>query len=211
MPLINAPLTFYTHPMSRGRVVRWMLEETGYPYDTKLLDYTTSMKAPEYLAISPMGKVPAITHGDAVVTEVVAICAYLADMFPEARLLPDAKDAKAKADYYRWLFFIAGPLESAVANKLLNVTIPDDKKRAIGHGGIEQVCSILRAELKGKDFIAGNRFSAADLIVSSYLGFYLMFMAISPDAEFERYVKLHKSRPAAVRALEIDEKLAKAA
>jgi glutathione S-transferase len=211
MPLINTPLTFYTHPQSRGRIVRWILEEIGCPYDTKLLEYNTSMKAPEYLAINPTGKVPAIKHGDAVVTETVAICTYLADMFPEALLLPDAKDMQAKADYYRWLFFVAGPLEAAVANNLLNVTIPQDKKRAIGHGGIEEVCSILQTALKGKDFVAGNRFSAADLIVSSYVGFYLMFGVIPPNAEFERYVKLHKSRPAAMRALEIDEKLARAA
>src|SRR5882762_4414095 len=79
-------LTFYTHPMSRGRIARWMLEEIGQPYRTELLDYGTTMKAPAYLSINPMGKVPAIRHGDTVVTEGAAICAYLADAFPEARL-----------------------------------------------------------------------------------------------------------------------------
>src|SRR6266576_6243541 len=109
-------LTFYTHPMSRGRVVRWMLEEIGQPYCTELLEYGTTMKAPAYLAINPMGKVPAIRHGDTVVTEAAAICAYLADAFPEAELAPAADE---RAPYYRWMFFAAGPLEMAVTNRAL--------------------------------------------------------------------------------------------
>src|SRR5882757_200470 len=97
-------LVFYTNPMSRGRLVRWMLEEIGAPYRTEILDYGTMMKAPAYLAINPMGKVPAIRHGDVVVTEGAAICAYLADAFPEADLAPALGD---RGDYYRWLFFAA--------------------------------------------------------------------------------------------------------
>jgi glutathione S-transferase len=81
-------LLFYTNPMSRARIVRWMLEEVGQPYRTELLDYGTTMKAPEYLAINPMGKVPALRHGDTVVTEGAAICCYLADAFPAAGLAP---------------------------------------------------------------------------------------------------------------------------
>src|SRR5215470_10720162 len=95
-------LIFYTHPMSRGRIVRWMLEEIGQPYRTELLDYDTTMKAAAYLAINPMGKVPAIRHGDVVVTEAAAMCAYLADVFPEARLAPPAGD-RLRGPYYRWL------------------------------------------------------------------------------------------------------------
>ena len=87
-------LVFYTHPMSRGRIVRWMLEEIGQPYRTELLEYSTTMKAPAYLAVNPMGKVPAIRHGDAVVTEAAAICAYLADAFAEARLAPPPGDRR---------------------------------------------------------------------------------------------------------------------
>jgi glutathione S-transferase len=206
----NPSLVFFTHPQSRGRVVRWMLEEIGCPYETKLLEYSTTMKAPEYLAINPAGKVPAIKHGSAVVTETVAICTYLADIFPEAELAPDANAADAKADYYRWLFFVSGPLEAAVANKSLNVTIPPEMKRAIGHGGLEEVSSILQAALKDKDFIAGNHFTAADLILSSYLGFYKMFGILPPNAEVERYVRLHQSRPAFLSAQEIDDTLSKA-
>src|SRR3546814_798624 len=107
-------LVFYTNPMSRGRIARWMLEEVGQPYRTQVLDYGTTMKAPEYLAVNPMGKVPAIQHGATVVTEAAAICAYLADAFPDAGLAPPLKDRGA---YYRWMFYAAGPVESAVTNK----------------------------------------------------------------------------------------------
>jgi glutathione S-transferase len=100
-------LVFYTNPMSRGRIVRWMLEEVGQPYRTEVLDYGTTMKAPEYRAINPMGKVPAIRHGDVVVTEAAAICAYLADAFPQAGLAPAPTD-RLRGTYYRWLFFAAG-------------------------------------------------------------------------------------------------------
>ena len=107
-------LTFYTNPMSRGRIVRWMLEEVGQPYQTVLLDYGTTMKAPAYLAINPMGKVPAIRHGDTVVTEGGAICAYLADAFPEADLAPPVS-SRLRGSYYRWLFYAAGPVEQATS------------------------------------------------------------------------------------------------
>ena len=109
-----ADLTFYTNPMSRGQTVRWMLEEVGQPYDTEILDYATTMKAEPYLSINPMGKVPAIRHNGRVVTEVAAICCYLADAFPEANLAPPPAD---RADYYRWIFFTSGPIEAAFSNK----------------------------------------------------------------------------------------------
>ncbi|MDB5418447.1 MAG: glutathione S-transferase, partial [Phenylobacterium sp.] len=111
-------LIFFTNPQSRGRIVRWMLEELGQPYRTELLDYASSMKAPEYLAINPMGKVPAIRHGDTVVTEAGAICAYLADAFPQAGLAPPLGD-KRRGPYFRWMFFTAGPLEAAITDKSL--------------------------------------------------------------------------------------------
>src|SRR5690349_11473994 len=97
-------LVFYTNPMSRGRIVRWILEEVGQPYRTELLDFETSAKSAEYLAINPMGKIPAIRHGDTVVTECAAICAYLADAFPQAGLAPP-HGSKLRGPYYRWLFF----------------------------------------------------------------------------------------------------------
>ena len=100
---MSGELVLYTHPMSRGRIVRWMLEEVGQPYRTELVDYGTSMKAAEYLAVNPMGKVPTLRHGNTVVTECAAICAYLADAFPAADLAPPPA-SPMRGPYYRWLF-----------------------------------------------------------------------------------------------------------
>lgn len=126
-------LVFYTNPMSRGRIVCWMIEEVGQPYRTELLDYGTTMKAPGYLVVNPMGKVPAIRHGDAVVTEGAAICAYLADAFPQAGLAPPPGD-RLRGPYYRWLFFAAGPVEAAVTNKALGFAVPEGRERMAGYG-----------------------------------------------------------------------------
>ena len=131
-------LVFYTDPQSRGRIVRWMLAELGQPYRTELLDYGTTMKAPAYLAINPMGKVPAIRHGDTVVTEAAAICAYLADAFPEARLAPPPGD-RLRGSYYRWLFFGAGPLEAAWTNRTMGFVVPPERERMMGYGRFEHV------------------------------------------------------------------------
>src|SRR5580692_11521424 len=111
-------LTFYTNPMSRGRIARWMLEEVDTPYRTEILDFGPGMRGPDYRSINPMSKVPALRHGDVVVTECAAICAYLADAFPQAGLAPPAGD-RMRAPYYRWLFFAAGPVEAAATNKAL--------------------------------------------------------------------------------------------
>jgi glutathione S-transferase len=131
-------LVFYTNPMSRGRIVRWMLEELGRPYRTELLDYGTTMKAPAYLAINPMGKVPTLRHGDAVVTEGAAICCYLADIFPDAGLAPSPGD-RLRGPYYRWLFFAAGPLEAATTNKALGFEVPADRKVMAGYDASQSV------------------------------------------------------------------------
>ena len=115
---MNDSLILYTNPMSRGRIARWMLEEIGAPYRTEIVEFGPTMKAPEYLAINPMGKVPAIRHGETVVTECAAICAYLADAFPDADLAPPLAERGA---YYRWLFFAAGPLEAAITDRDLGM------------------------------------------------------------------------------------------
>jgi glutathione S-transferase len=203
------PLIFYTNPMSRGSVVRWMLEEIGCSYETKLLEYGTTMKAPEFLAINPMGKVPALKYGEAVITETIAICTYLAQIFPDAQLTPDKGDHKAWAEYYRWLFFAAGPLEAAITNKSLGVEVQKERERSVGYGSFEQVLSVIESTLKDKTYIAGNRFSAADLILSSYLKFYMTFGIIPDHSVFTDYCTFHKNRPAAHRAETIDEDLAK--
>ena len=200
-------LVFYTHPWSRGRIVRWMLEEVGAPYETKVVDYGPAMKSPDYLAINPMGKVPALAHGDAVVTECGAILAYLADAFPDAGLAPPA-GSPLRAPYYRWLFFAAGPLETAVINNVLGLEVPHDKRGMVGYGTLETTLSALETALEGKDTLAGDSFTAADLMVTAYLGWYLEQKIIDPRPNFTRYAGLHGSRPAMNRATEIDDALA---
>ncbi len=197
-------LVFYTNPASRGRIVRWMLEETGQRYRTELLDYATTMKAPAYLAINPMGKVPALRHGDAVITEAAAICAYLADAFPGAGLAPPPGDRRRGA-YYRWLFFAAGPLEAAVTNKALGVEVPEGRERMVGYGCFDDVMNTLEDALAADGYLAGDGFTAADLYVGSHLGWGMMFGTIEKRPAFERYQTRLAGRPAAVRAKEIDD------
>ncbi len=200
----NNKVTLYTNPMSRGRIARWMLEEIGQPYDTVLLDYGTTMKAPEYLAINPMGKVPAIKHGDAVVTENAAICAYLADAFPDAGLAPALN---ARADYYRWLFFAAGPVEQAITNKSLGFEIPEGKSMMAGYGSYAAAIDVLEIAVRGKTYVVGDTFSAADVIVGAQIGFGLMFGSIEKRPEFERYWAGIAARPAWIRADAMDNAL----
>src|SRR6476469_8194840 len=157
-----AQLTFYTNPMSRGQIARWMLEEVGQPYEQVLLDYGTTMKAADYLAVNPMGKVPAIKHGDTVVTEAAAICAYLADAFPDAGLAP-APTSPLRGPYYRWMFFAAGPFEAATTNKALGFELPPGRERMAGYGAYAHVMDALESAVSQADYIAGDRFSAADV------------------------------------------------
>lgn len=199
---MTAELVFYTNPMSRGRIVRWMLEEVGVPYRTEVLDYPTTMKAPAFAAINPMMKVPAITHGDAVVTETSAICAYLADAFPDAGLAPALTD---RAAYYRWLFFAAGCVEPAVIMTSLGFVVPPDK--AVMVSSLAAVTDTLEAAVTGREFIAGDRFSAADVYVGSQLGWGMMFGTIEKRPAFEAYHAGLYARPAAVRARAIDDAL----
>src|SRR5579863_10533934 len=199
-------LVLYTHPMSRGRIARWMLEETGQPYRTELLDFGTTMKAPDYLGINPMGKVPAIRHGDTVVTEAAAICAYLADAFPDAGLAPPPGD-KRRAPYYRWLFFAAGPLEAAWTNQAMGFVLPPGKERMAGYGSFAAVLNVLEGALSGEQYLAGDGFTAADLYVGSQLGFGMQFGMIEKRAAFAEYVGRISQRPAEVRAKQIDDEL----
>ncbi|HLY78504.1 MAG TPA: glutathione S-transferase, partial [Caulobacteraceae bacterium] len=155
-------LIFYTNPMSRGRIVRWMLEEVGAPYQTQIMDYATTLKGPEYLAINPMGKVPAIKHGDVVVTEAAAICAYLADAFPQAGLAPPIGD-KRRGTYYRWLFFGAGPIEQATAVRSLGVQVAPEQKRMMGFGDMTDTLNAMEGAIAGRDYVLGDTFSAADV------------------------------------------------
>ncbi|WP_134499772.1 glutathione S-transferase family protein [Microvirga pakistanensis] len=199
-------LIFYTNPMSRGRIVRWMLEEVGQPYRTELLEFGTTMKSPGYLAFNPMGKVPTVIHKGTVVTEAAAICAYLADAFPEAGLAPPPGDRR-RGPYYRWMFFAAGPVEAAVSNKALGFEIPDERRGMVGYGGMEDVVNALEYAVTQSDYIAGERFSAADVYVGSQIGWGMMFGTLGKRPAFEAYWQRIASRPAAIRAREIDDAL----
>ena len=200
-------LVFYTNPMSRGRIIRWMLEEVGQPYDTKVLRWETGeAKGPEYLAINPMGKVPAIVHGGTVVTECAAICAYLADAFPQANLAPP-HGSKLRGPYYRWLFFGAGPIEQAVAFSALKVDVPADQRAMVGFGCMDDVLNALEGALKGRKYLAGDSFTAADLYIASHLQWGMNFGSIEKRKAFVDYSEPLVNRPAALRADEIDNAL----
>ncbi len=194
-------LTFYSNPQSRGSIARWMLEEVGAPYETVLLDYGTTMKGVDYLALNPMGKVPAIKHGDAVVTETAAVCAYLADAFPQAGLAPAPGD---RAAYYRWLFFCAGPIEAAFSSKAMGWEAPAERQGMLGFGNFDLAVMTLTGAISGKPFVAGSKFSAADVYVASMLDFMLMFGQLQLNPTFDAYLGPLRERPAYKRAKDID-------
>ena len=199
-----ADITFYTNPMSRGQIARWMLEEVGADYEQVILDYGTTMKGPDYLAVNPMGKVPAIVHRGQVVTEGAAICAYLADAFPEAGLAPHEEE---RAAYYRWLFFAAGPVESAITNKFLKVEVADDQRAMAGYGSYDQVVDVLDREIATRDFVCGDRFTAADVYFGSQIIWGVNFGSLPKRDSFMPYVERLTARPAYQKAKAIDDAL----
>ena len=196
-----ADLTFYTNPMSRGQIVRWMLEEVGEPYEQVILDYATTLKGEEYLKINPMGKIPTIKHGDRIVTECAAICAYLADAFPEAGLAPSPAD---RADYYRWLFYTAGPAEQAITSHHLKWEPTQEQQRMVGFGSYDKVVEVLEDLVSHRAYVAGGKFTAADVYVGSQLDWGLQFGTLPKSEKLEAYVAPLRERPAYKRAKEID-------
>ncbi|WP_375428549.1 glutathione S-transferase family protein [uncultured Sphingomonas sp.] len=198
---MTAELTLYTNPMSRGRIARWMLEEVGAEYDTVSLDYAGSMKAPEFLALNPMGKVPAIVHRGQVVTETAAICAYLADAFPDAGLSPAADE---RAPYYRWLFFAAGPVEQAITNRSMGVST-EGKERMSGYGSYEMAVDVLERAVSTHPYVAGERFTAADVYVGSHLMWGMQFGTLPKRDAFAEYWGRLATREAHVRASALDD------
>jgi glutathione S-transferase len=191
-------IDFYTNPMSRGQIARWALHEAGAEYEQHLLDYGTTMKAPEYLAINPMGKVPAIVHDGKVVTECAAICAYLADAFPEAGLQPTPNE---RADYYRWMFFAAGPVESAITNRSMKWEPTAEQQMMAGYGSYEHAVAALEGALSGRDYICGDRFTAADVYVGAQVDWGLQFAS---NAAFDAYAGRMRERDAYKAAKAID-------
>ena len=205
---MSAELVFYTNPMSRGRIVRWMLEESGVPYRTELVEFGPMMKSPEYLAINPMGKVPAIRHGDTVITECAAICAYLAEAFPSAGLAPPGGQRGA---YYRWLFFAAGPLEAAVTNRMFGFAVPEDKEGMVGYGNYATVLDTLEKAVGGEGYVAGDAFTAADVYVGSHIGWGMQYDTIEKRPAFEAYWSRLSGREAYQRGNALDDAAASAA
>ncbi|MEO9133008.1 MAG: glutathione S-transferase family protein [Sphingomonas sp.] len=197
-------LVFYTNPMSRGRIIRWMLEETGADYETVVLDYASTMKEEPYLSINPMGKVPAIVHNGHVVTECAAICAYLADAFPEAGLAPPTTE---RADYYRWLFYTSGPVEQAVTNTSMGFSPTEQQQRMAGYGNYELAVDTLEKAVLAHPYIAGDSFTAADVYVGSQVGWGIQFGTLPKRDAFADYYARVISRDAYKRANDMDNAL----
>ena len=197
-------LIFYTNPMSRGQIVRWMLEEVGAEYEQRVVQYGPEMKGPDYRAINPMGKVPAIVHEGRVVTECAAICAYLAEAFPQAGLAPTAEE---RADYYRWMFFGAGPLEQAIINHAMKWESPEDKQAMLGYGSYELAVETLAGWLADRDYVCGDRFTAADVYVGAQVDWGQAFGTLPANPVFAAYAERVRARPAYQRAKAIDNEL----
>jgi len=195
-------LTLYTNPMSRGRIARWMLEEVDEEYETVILDYDTTMKAEPYLSINPMAKVPAIVHNHKTVTECAAICAYLADAFPDADLAPRDEE---RADYYRWLFYAAGPVEAATGNRALGVVPDAAQQRVIGYGSFDRVIDVLEHAVAAHPYIAGARFTAADVYVGSQVIWGMQFGWLPKRDAFVGYAANLTNRAAYLRAAALDD------
>ena len=201
----TAPLRFFFHPQSRARMVRWMLEECGAEYESIPLEFGTTMKAPAYLAINPMGKVPALQHGDTVITECGAILAYLADLFPEKKLAPPVGHPD-RGTYYRWLFFVAGPVEAAMTAKgegQLDAQTAEQALRA-GYGRFDDVVQSLLLAVDGKRYVCGEHFTAADLYLSAYIGWGMSEGSLPTLPEFKAYSEPLLQRPASLRGDAID-------
>lgn len=197
-------LILHTHPKSRGRIVRWMLEECRAEYEVRLLEYGPDMQSEGYLEINPMGKVPVLEHHGQVITECAAICAYLADAFPDASLAPPPAQ---RAAYYRWLFFAAGPVESAIVNQALGVEITSEQQGFVGYGSLQRTLDTLESAVSDRTFIAGDSFSAADVYVGSQIGYGLQFNTIDARPAFTDYWSRLSQRDAYKRANEMDDQL----
>jgi glutathione S-transferase len=204
-----AKLTLYHAAPSRSSIVRWMLEEIGEPYDIHHLSLSKEdNRAPEYLAVNPMGKVPALRHGDVVITEAAAICTYLADEFPRAKLNIPIGDAR-RGPYLKWLFF--GP--SCIEPAMMDRAFPrkeEARRGAMGYGDFDTVMNVVAKAVAKGPYIMGDQFTAADVVIGSDLRFGMMFKMLPERSEFTAYTGRLGQRPALQRAQARDEELAAA-
>ena len=226
---LTMTMTFYTNPNSRGRMVRWMLEEIGCTYESVILDYQATgevdrwggaalavpaqarlddPRAGFFRDVNPMAKVPALVHNGQTITETAAICAYLADAFPEAGLAPAAAE---RAAYYRWLFFAAGPVEQAVTNHRAGFIPAPEQEFFFGYGSYERTVDQLERAVLAHPFIAGDRFTAADVYVGSHIGWGLGMQTLPPRAAFLAYAEKLTRRDAYQRAVAKDQAVLDAA
>ena len=200
-------LTLYHASPSRSSVVLWMLEELGEPYDIKLLKLSEgdNMK-PDYLAINPMGKVPALRHGDTAITELAAICTYLADEFPQAK--PNVPTGTPRRGVYlKWLFFNPGCLEPAVIDRAAPRKEPA-RRGMLGYGDFDTVMNVLATAVEKGPFLMGEQFTAADVVIGANIRWGLVFKLIPERPEFTAYAARLALRPAAQRAEAKDKELA---
>ncbi|HEY6868787.1 MAG TPA: glutathione S-transferase family protein [Novosphingobium sp.] len=202
-----AAYTFFTNPMSRGQIARWALHEAGADYRQVLVDLRA--KPPELCAANPMGKIPTLIHhapgGDRVITECPAICAYLAEAHPDAGLAPDESE---RADYYRWLFFAAGPVEQAITSKAMGFDPPADKQGMIGFGTFERTMDALESLwADGREWVCGSHFTMADVYVGSQIDWGLTFGTMPPRVGFVAYAERFQQRDAYRAAKAIDNAL----
>lgn len=197
--------TFYFNPMSRAQIARWALHEAGADYDPVFVDWAE--KPPGLLEANPMGKLPTIVHHrdgrDHVVTEAAAICHYLAEMSAPG-LLPRADE---KADYFRYLFFAAGPLEQAVVARSMGWEVGPEREMMAGFGNFDRTIDALESMLEGRDYVCGDRFTMADVYVGSQIDWGLAFKSIPSRPAFEAYAERLRERDGYTSAKGIDMKL----
>ncbi|HEX6014206.1 MAG TPA: glutathione S-transferase family protein [Geminicoccaceae bacterium] len=199
-------ITFYHAAPSRGSVVHWMLEEVGAPFRFELLDLgKNQQKDPAYLALNPMGKVPAIVHRGVVVTEVAAICCYLADAFPAAGLAPAIAEPE-RGTYLRWMFFGPDCLEPAMMDRMLKRE--PGLPRALGYGDFDTTMNVVARAVTPGPYLLGERFSAADVVIGAGLRWGMAFGGVPERPEFTTYTARLAERPALKRAEAKDAELA---
>jgi len=204
-----ADITLYHASPSRSSIVLWMLEELGEPYDIKLLKLSAgdNMK-PDYLAINPMGKVPALNHGDTVITEVAAICTYLADEFPQKKLNVPVGTPR-RGVYLKWLFFGPGCIEPAMIDRAAPRK-EEARRGMLGYGDFDTTMNTVAKAVERGPWIMGEQFTAADVVIGSNIRWGTMFKLMPERKEFTDYAARIAARPAAKRAEAKDKEMAAA-
>ena len=201
-----AKLTLYHAAPSRSSITRWMLEEIGEPYDIHLLSLNKGdNRAPEFLAVNPMGKVPALKHGDVVITEAAAICAYLADEFPRAKLNVPVGDPR-RGVYLKWLFFGPGCFEPAVIDRAAPRKEPA-RRAMLGYGDFDTAMNVVAKAVEKGPWLMGEQFTAADVVIGANIRWGTMFKLVPERPEFSAYAARIAARPAAKRAEAKDKEL----